>query len=815
MPRIKKPKIVEPPTIQIEPKTRSPVYDTHSYWSKKPYTVTDYYIRHFTATGEIVLDPFAGFGVTNIEALRLGRKSVALDINPLSSFILGALTAPVNITALRKSFTNIAEEVKTEIETLYGLDCEKCEQPSIANYFVWDEDKLTEVRYECNQCQKTYSSTKFAKADLVSEDRLEMPSDLPDAPLIYNSRINIPKGTKVSDLFTKRALIGLATIRREILKVKDKDVRNALLLAFSGSLRLGSKSAQRRQDSGSVAQVPNLWIPSVDRLEKNVWRNFESKFNDVIKGLEILKSEFSKPVKRANSFEELKRSGDLLIITGSARKMKDIPDGSIDYVITDPPYYDEVPYLELSRLWCVWLGLPYDGDLLKQEIVVSNSPEREKDFDHYKTEFGEAIKEIKRVLKPGKYSSIWFHNRNLKVWNLLVNALIDAGFRVANVVYQPHSLIAFKQAKDKSGTLQGHFIINCVNPSREERFPLIIDEDVNRALIKASQRVIVEQGGATLSEIYACLIPVLVEYGALDLMAKISTDLEPFLSENFERRGNKWYIREKDYATLDKHIPLRSRLYLFLSSIVNRLDREKGEFSIDDVYQNLLPLVVNGQTPEKHEIVTILERVAKQTGSGNWKKRKATKQSDLFEAASKAAETLPEIALTDEHDQVITVLATLGTYAGCSVHIGKRERQKNKALADLSLDSLPINGLPKEALRVIEQIDVLWLRGRTVISAFEVEGTTPVYSGLARFEELAKAVPMIRMKAYVVFPSNREEKVRAEFTRLAFRDVARREGWRFVNYEALFNLYEAIRQDRVRIQPEALDDISVSPFAPY
>ena len=308
-------------------------------------------------------------------------------------------------------------------------------------------------------------------------------------------------------------------------------------------------------------------------------------------------------------------------------------------------------------------------------------------------------------------------------------------------------------------------------------------------------------------------LPVLVELGALDVMASMSSDLEAFLQENFEKKGNKWYVREKDFGTLDAHIPLRTRLHLFIPSIINRLDKEKKEFSIDDIFQNLLPLLVNGKTPDKHEIVTVLERYAKETPTGgNWQRRRDTKQIDIFEASRKASQILPELPLTDDHNQVLKILGTLGQYAGCSVHIGKKERRQDAELAELSIENLAIHGLPSQALRIVEQIDVLWLRDGTVVSAFEVEGSTPVYSGLARFDDLVKLVPNIRIKAYIVFPPSREGVVRLQFGRLAFQELARREGWKFITYEQLFDFFETIRGQRIKIRPESLDEIAVNPF---
>src|SRR3989442_235435 len=180
-----------PPTIPIEPRSRSPVYDMHSYWAKKPYTVTDFYIRHFTETGDIVLDPFAGSGVTNIEAVRLGRKTVAVDINPLSTFIIDAATAPVQPAKLKDALRKIAKDVQSRVESLYVVPCPNCSRDAIADYFVWSDDKLDEVRYDCPNCRTSGSAKTVRLDDLITVKDADLPDDIPDVPMVHNSRINV------------------------------------------------------------------------------------------------------------------------------------------------------------------------------------------------------------------------------------------------------------------------------------------------------------------------------------------------------------------------------------------------------------------------------------------------------------------------------------------------------------------------------------------------------------------------------------------------------------------------------------------------
>src|SRR5579863_6208970 len=57
------------------------------FFAKKPWPVVQEYIRYYTKPGDLVCDPFAGSGVTPVEALVLGRRTVAGDINPVARFI--------------------------------------------------------------------------------------------------------------------------------------------------------------------------------------------------------------------------------------------------------------------------------------------------------------------------------------------------------------------------------------------------------------------------------------------------------------------------------------------------------------------------------------------------------------------------------------------------------------------------------------------------------------------------------------------------------------------------------------------------------
>lgn len=68
--------------------TRPQLYRAMKYWGKKPHNIWAQYIDRYTPPGGLVADPFAGSAIAAFEAVKLGRKALAFDLNPLSAFII-------------------------------------------------------------------------------------------------------------------------------------------------------------------------------------------------------------------------------------------------------------------------------------------------------------------------------------------------------------------------------------------------------------------------------------------------------------------------------------------------------------------------------------------------------------------------------------------------------------------------------------------------------------------------------------------------------------------------------------------------------
>ena len=121
--------------------------------------------------------------------------------------------------------------------------------------------------------------------------------------------------------------------------------------------------------------------------------------------------------------------------------------------------------------------------------------------------------------------------------------------------------------------------------------------------------------------------------------------------------------------------------------------------------------------------------------------------------------------------KIQALLAKCGEKMGFKVWLPKSDRnavlKEWKPSNDVLLDVLPLN-YNEPTLQTIENIDVLWLKGRAIMRAFEVEHTTAVYSGILRMADLMALQPNMDIKLHIVAPTGRKDKVYSEIRRPVF-----------------------------------------------
>jgi hypothetical protein len=163
---------------------------------------------------------------------------------------------------------------------------------------------------------------------------------------------------------------------------------------------------------------------------------------------------------------------------------------------------------------------------------------------------------------------------------------------------------------------------------------------------------------------------------------------------------------------------------------------------------------------------------------------------------SSALEEVPTAPETGsrESSRIQALIAQIGARMGLSIWIPRADRgavlKEWKDSGQSLLERLPLN-YDDTTLRTIEQIDVLWLRGRSIVRAFEVEHTTSVYSGILRMADLLALQPNMDIRLHIVAPGAKREKVFQEIRRPVFSLLEKgplAESCTYLSYDSLRDL---------------------------
>jgi hypothetical protein len=162
-----------------------------------------------------------------------------------------------------------------------------------------------------------------------------------------------------------------------------------------------------------------------------------------------------------------------------------------------------------------------------------------------------------------------------------------------------------------------------------------------------------------------------------------------------------------------------------------------------------------------------------------------------------------KVTETRESLQIQAALAEIGARMGLSIWLPKADRARVlniwRPTSEVVLEELPLN-YENTTLRTIEQIDVLWLKKRSIVRAFEVEHTTSIYSGLLRMADLIALQPNLNINLHIVAPAAKRERVFQEIRRPVFSLLEPRplaDICTYLSYESVRDLLGAKHLDRL------------------
>ena len=221
----------------------------------------------------------------------------------------------------------------------------------------------------------------------------------------------------------------------EVYDTKIKDALRLLLLSYNSShCTLMTRVVAKKNAKDFVltgAQSGVLYISKLP-VEKNIILGLERK---------------SKPFYEA--YKLLENCTGSFIIKNKSSESLDEKDNTIDFVFTDPPFGDFIPYAEVNQINELWLEKPTERE---KEIIISAS--QNKGIQDYRIMLSKVFSEIKRVLKDSSYAAVVFHAAKAQIWSAFEDAVYDSGLNIelTNILDKKQS--SFKQVVSEA-SVQG------------------------------------------------------------------------------------------------------------------------------------------------------------------------------------------------------------------------------------------------------------------------------------------------------------------------------------------------------------------------
>ncbi len=466
--------LVDVKDIQYDRKY-SRVAKLHKYWSRKPWFVVDKYINKYSKKNHLVLDPFCGSGIIGLQSVLANREFIGYDLNPFAVF-LAKTSLDINYDKddFSSEFTLIEDTVREKILNLYKVKDQYILYTILGKK---NSNNYNAVIADSNfrNKQKVSLSKNLLEPKVIFPRNLKYPDkDFPKK--FYKDRFSYKGVKRVSDMFTKRNLLALATLYDAInkLELKNKDL---LMLAFTNTLLHVSKlKAENVRPLG----VNNFWIPD-DFIEENVWWRFTDRVENIKLAKEVISEKAS-----GNGTTKPKSK----IYNKSSLKMSEIKPSSVDYLITDPPYGDTIQYSELSYIWNCWLEKDFQ---IKDEVIIN--PVQQKGTEEYYNQLTLFIGEAKRVLKKNAYFTLAFHNKDLKIWVNLAELIKDHGMELVEI----SSYDTFGSPYNKNWAKfspKSDFYVTFVNSQKKQKivgkktiYPNEIADEITKCLGKQNENL--------------------------------------------------------------------------------------------------------------------------------------------------------------------------------------------------------------------------------------------------------------------------------------------------------------------------------------
>lgn len=527
----------------IAVKRSDPVYMAHAYLTKVPVPAILPFIEAFTEPGALLVDPFAGSGMTGVAAAALGRRARLFDVSVLGSHIGRNYVNQVDSDKLRAEGHAVLHRARRRTGDVYTTVCHACGKRAEVVKCVWSmimecASCDSEVnfysaleaagwhknRMRCPTCSDMFSS-RNGRVDeepvldsitcQCTRTQLEQPWQPPLTPLTVDglwwpdvpieehrqmhqaSALTKHGLTSTAKFFSQRNLVTLSALRAEIDAVSDSRLRDKLCFVFTAILTRASKRYQWSKKRPLNAANANYYVAPVF-YEWNVFDLFQRKLEAIIRSDDWIREH-----SQASLFNQSENS-DIEYEIASANRLP-LTDESVDYIFMDPPFGSNIFYSDMNLFQEAWLG--EFTDETAEAVVDRADTGLGRSPDRYERLLTEALEECRRLIRPGGYITMVFGNSRGAMWAVVQRAIATSGLTVV----PEHLAVLDKGQRSVKGLASGFETVATLDllltlqPDESRPSPSTIPDDA--AVSEVVRRVLATDNGATTpSHIYLELL---------------------------------------------------------------------------------------------------------------------------------------------------------------------------------------------------------------------------------------------------------------------------------------------------------------------
>ena len=569
---------------------------------RKSRTIARTLIENLTDEDAVIADPFGGSGTFAYAALDLDRTVLYNEWEPyayrMSTAPFRRVPTPAEYDA---ALRYVVQRVRPTMDSIYKTRCPNCGTELSFDGLFFDREPLEyyhptqherlgahgenvifrETRYRCHCGCKEKHYDDFDEAVRIQVE--SMPCDFPDVELIENSRLNytLPQFTVYCNLFSKRQQIALMTLKNAIAELPDA-TRPFFEDTFISIAHCGKYTDYRSKSQDNHCPENRL-------KETNLYHRFLEKLEE------------RKQYIAAQGFDLTK----LTVSSMDYRLFFDtIQPGTVNLLLTDPPYGDNAQYFEHAQRVHPLMGysLSSDTDRLRKEVVISNAPSRAD--KHGKEQFLADIEVLfskaNRVVDEHGFMVLYFRPQQ-RDWISDLNKLKDYGRRngfeplltISTGIADP-SMRALASA---AWTFKNDVCFIFIKLRESERRWYEGETDVDELVFLAASSAATDQGNPfTITRFNQEFQSQLRRTGLMRLAHPIYADKINQTLERFTTRNGAQYRLTglSPYTLMNREMNAEIRLREFAPIVIEELTANGEGFTFEDYVIHLASYMENG-----------------------------------------------------------------------------------------------------------------------------------------------------------------------------------------------------------------------------